>query len=96
MRRVFREGRAVPGERVVVFLAPGDGDVATIAGRKVGGAVGRNRARRIIRAALREVAPAGVPDRDVVVVARGPIRGATTPDIVAELRQLLERAESRP
>jgi ribonuclease P protein component len=95
VRRVFREGRAVPGDRVVLFVAPGRGEVATVAGSKIGGAVERNRARRVLRAALRETAPEGLADRDLVVVARSSIRGATSPQLAEELRGLLERARSR-
>jgi ribonuclease P protein component len=87
---VFREGRAVPGERVVVHLAPGSGEVAVVAGRKVGGAVMRNRARRVVRAALREAAPAGLGAHDAVIVARSAIRGASALEVAAELRRLLE------
>lgn len=94
MQRVFKEGRAVPGERIVVLVAPGHGGVATVAGGKVGGAVQRNRARRIVRAALREALPDGLPDRDLVVVARRSIRGARTPEVAQELRGLLRRAGS--
>jgi ribonuclease P protein component len=79
----------------VVFLAPGDGEVAAVASGKVGGAVQRNRARRVIRAALREVAPSGILERDVVVVARSSIRGATSTEVAGELRTLLSRAGSR-
>jgi ribonuclease P protein component len=79
---------------VVVFLAPGRGDVATIAGGKIGGAVERNRARRILRAAVREAAPEGVPGRDLVVVARSTIRGSGSPGVAEELRELLRRADS--
>jgi ribonuclease P protein component len=80
------------GDRVVVIVAPGDGDVATVAGGKVGGAVRRNRARRIIRAAFREVAGGSLPGNDVVIVARSSIRGATSTELAGELRELLERA----
>jgi len=94
VQRVFREGRAVRGDRIVLFLAPGRGDEATIAGSKVGGAVQRNRARRILRAALREAAPSGLPERDLVVVARSTIAGASARDLTEELRELLQRAGS--
>lgn len=90
MRRVFREGRAIHGDRIVVFVAAGSGEIATVAGGRVGGAVERNRARRVIRAALAEALPSGLPGRDVVVVARSAIRGSRTPQVVAELRRLLE------
>lgn len=91
VRRIFREGRPVHGRRMVLFLAPGSGDVAYVAGRKIGGAVERNRARRILRAALRQVAPGGVADHDVVLVAREDIRGARSQDLTAEMGELLEQ-----
>jgi ribonuclease P protein component len=81
----------VHGRRMVLFLAPGSGDVAYVAGRKVGGAVERNRARRILRAAFREVAPDGVAGHDVVLVARDDIRGARSRDLTSEMGELLER-----
>ena len=92
MRRVLAEGRTTHAERVVVFVAPGTGSVAFVAGRRVGGAVDRNRARRILRAAWRELAPS-IDGWDVVVVARAAIRGAGTDELVAEVDQVLSRAE---
>jgi ribonuclease P protein component len=96
IQRVFRDGRPVHGKRVVLFVAPGSGGSALVAGKKVGGAVQRNRARRILRAALREVAPRGVEGRDVIVVARETIRDARTQDLIEEMAELLEREEIRP
>ena len=69
---------------------------ALVAGKKVGGAVQRNRARRVLRAALREVAPRGVEGHDVVLVARETIRDARTQDLIEEMTELLERGEMRP
>jgi ribonuclease P protein component len=80
---------------VVLFVAPGSGASALVAGKKVGGAVQRNRARRILRAALREVAPRGLEGRDVIVVARETIRDARTRDLIEEMTELLEREEMR-
>jgi len=77
---------------MVAFVAPGRGLVAFVAGRKVGGAVVRNRARRIMRAAWREVAPRVRAGYDVVWVARASIRGAKTQDLVPEMERLLRRA----
>src|SRR5437773_3252925 len=39
VQRVLDRGRKVHGTRVVVFLAPGTGQVAVVASRRVGGAV---------------------------------------------------------
>jgi ribonuclease P protein component len=85
-------GTAFHADRVILFVAPGTGKVAFVAGRRVGRAVSRNRARRVLRAAWRELAPT-VPDGyDVALVARGSIQGARSRDRVAEVDELLSRA----
>jgi ribonuclease P protein component len=76
---------------MVLFVAPGTGGFAVVAARRVGGAVQRNRARRILRAAWREVASGARHGNDVVLVARETIRGAKTQDLVAEMTELLSR-----
>ena len=83
-------GRAAHGRRLVVFRAPGTGSYALVAGRKVGNAVQRNRARRVMRAAWREVGTTD-PRQDVVIVARAAIAGATSPELVSEIEELLTR-----
>ena len=90
VRRVFDEGRSLHGDRVVLFLAPGSGGIAVVAGRRVGGAVERNRARRILREAWRRAATAG-GDEDAVLVARAGIRGSKMQDLVTEMTELLAR-----
>ena len=78
---------------MVVFVAPGTGSAAFVAGRRIGGAVLRNRARRILRAAWREVEDKVEDGYDVVVVARAAIAGARSQDLVAEVEELLSRAQ---
>ena len=53
----------------------------------------RNRARRILRAAWRELADEVEDGYDVVVVARAAIVGARTQELVAEVAELLSRAQ---
>ena len=77
---------------MVVFLAPGAEEIAVVASRRVGGAVARNRARRIMREAWRQVVPQAKEDFDAVLVAKAAIRGAKTQDLVAEMTELLRRA----
>lgn len=98
------------GERVVLYVSPGDaggsdatsatgatGGIPTfVAGRRVGGAVERNRARRILREAWRILEPVVREEVGVVWVARPSIRGAKTQDLVTEMRELLQRAGVRP
>jgi ribonuclease P protein component len=81
---------------MVVFVMPGSGSAAFVAGRRVGGAVQRNRARRIMRAAWQQVAPRVAPGQDVVLVARASIRGARSHELVAEVEELLSRAQVMP
>lgn len=90
---MLADGEAFHGKRVVVFVAPGPGSVAFVAGRRVGGAVLRNRARRILRAAWRELAHEVGSGHDIVVVARATIVGARTHELVAEVGELLSRAQ---
>lgn len=91
IQRVFHDAEPVHGKRVVLFVAPGSGEFALVAGKRIGGAVQRNRARRVLRAAIREVAPRGVEGHDVVLVAREGIRDARTQDLITEMTELLQR-----
>ena len=78
---------------MVAFVAPGGGQVAFVVGRRVGGAVVRNRTRRIMRAAWYELVPRTPEGYDVAWVARRAVRGAKTQDLVAEMDDLLTRAQ---
>ena len=96
IQRVFRDAEPVHGKRVVLFVAPGSGRFALVAGKRIGGAVRRNRARRVLRAALHEVAPRGVEGHDIVLVAREAIGDARTQDLITEMTELLARGGTRP
>ena len=77
---VFRHGRRVRRGGVTLVARPRDGGlprVGLVVGRRVGGAVVRNRAKRRLRAALREVTLAEGTDYVVIataVVATAPFR----------------------
>jgi ribonuclease P protein component len=92
VRAVLDRARPRRGKRVVLFLAPGPGDWAVVATKRVGGAVERNRAKRILREAWRQVSPQVTGDFDAVLVAREAIRGATTQDLVSEMTDMLREA----
>jgi ribonuclease P protein component len=96
VRRVYEQGRPFRGTRVVVWLAPGTGGFTAVAGRRVGAAVERNRARRVLRAAWRQVAPQLDSDHDAVVVARTSLGGAKTQDLVTEMTDVLGSEITRP
>jgi ribonuclease P protein component len=94
IKRVLSSGKRLVGTRVVVFVAPvsGRARAAFVAGRRVGGAVQRNRARRVLRAAWRRIAPGVRAGTGVVVVARKGFLPARTQELETEMRQSLAAA----
>ncbi len=60
--------------------------------KKTGGAVERNRMRRRLRAALRQIAPmAARPGHDYVIVAREGILGAAFDHLLTDLKSVFRR-----
>lgn len=95
VRAVLARGRVVHGAHAVTrYRCRGDEGPArwtVSAGRRVGTAVVRNRAKRRLRAAIRAVAvPAGL---DLVVVARVSAVTAPFEELRADIRALNERVE---
>ena len=60
-------------------------------GRKLGGAVVRNRIRRRLREALRVMAPSFRPGWDVLIIARQPVIAANYQALTEALHSLLRR-----
>ena len=54
------------------------------ASRKIGGAVVRNRAKRLVRAAFRAVPELFAPGVDLVVIVRKPLTEQKLADVIAE------------
>jgi len=81
---------------VVAFAAPGSGQVAFVAGRKVGRAVQRNRARRLLRSAWSDLSVGTRSGMDVVLVARKAILDAKSHQVSGEIVELLRKAGVAP
>jgi len=90
---VFRRGRAYFGAVVVVRVLANGLDysrLGLVVGKRVGGAVERNRGKRRIRQIVDIRALIG--GWDVVVIARAGMKSAKYRNVERELRQLLDRA----
>lgn len=87
---MLRRGRRHGGELVVVHVRRRDdadpARVTAVASRRVGGAVQRNRAKRVLRAAAAAVRIA--PGVDVALVARRATPQASAVAVAEELRDL--------
>ena len=98
--RIFKRGRRYNGDLLALYslshtlqeaaTAP-QGRVAFIAGKKLGGAVWRNRAKRILRAALAQ-AGGTQAGYDLLLVANSRTTESSSPEIAEELTMLFKAA----
>lgn len=70
--------------------------MGVVAGRAVGSAVKRNRAKRLLRTAMQSLVGALVPGWDVVLIARAPLVESSYVEVQEALAILLRRAELVP
>ena len=95
LKRVRRFGKSYAHPLVVLIVQPGDQSglrVGVTAGKTVGGAVHRNRAKRLLRAAMQSLLPDLVPAADILLIARRPLTESTFDQARAALQILLRRA----
>lgn len=67
--------------------------VGVSAGRSIGGAVQRNRAKRLLRAAIHPLLPSITPGNDLVLLARKPILEVKSAQVQQALAKTLKRAK---
>jgi ribonuclease P protein component len=86
--RIQKGGARVPTRSFVLIVAArsdrGPARLGITASRKIGGAVTRNRAKRLVRAAFRVHAGLFPPGIDLVVIVRKPPGTLKTADVAAE------------
>lgn len=98
-QQVFEAGRRVQGKYITLLMAPNAADrprLGIVASRKLGGAVTRNRAKRLIREVFRRSNPLpGRQDVDVIVIPRRELLDAAYPNVEADFRATYRRCAAR-
>lgn len=99
-QRVFETGRRWQGRFVTVLVAPNEAGgprLGIVASRKLGDAVRRNLAKRLIREVFRQNTP--LLDRqgvDIVVIPRRELFDAAYSSLETDFRSVLRRSTTRP
>lgn len=98
-KRVRRTGKSYAHPFIVLVVQTSEVPrvrVGVTAGRSVGGAVQRNRAKRLIREAVRPLLPDLLPGWDLVLIARPALLSKSLQEIRQVLTSLLRRAQILP
>ncbi len=96
--RVRQTGRSWPHRLLIVIVQPHAEAVTTptrvavAAGKRLGSAVIRNRTKRRLREAIRQVYPQVRSGYDVIVIARAPVIEASVAQVATALGEVLRRA----
>jgi len=95
-KRVRRTGKSYAHPFVVLVAQANESPrvrVGVTAGRSVGGAVQRNRAKRLLREAMRPLLPDLLPGWDLVLIARSALIPTSLQETRKVLTSLLRRAQ---
>lgn len=95
-KRVRRSGRSYAHPLVILIVQKSEQGklrIGVTAGRTTGTAVRRNRAKRILREAMRSLLPNIAPHADLILIARSGLTSATFDETRQALFNLLQRAQ---
>jgi len=93
--RLYKKGRSTGDKYIVVFHITNGLPYtrkAFLASKKVGGAVARNRARRLMKESFRKLENEIKPGKDILLIARNTIVGAGCAEVEASIRKALVKS----
>lgn len=94
-RRLYYKGKSYTNPALVIYVMPNGAGICRIGitvSKKIGNAVERNRCKRIIRAAYRQVLPQINGNFDFVFVARSKTKHLKSTQLEPILTELLQKA----
>jgi len=94
-KRVRRSGKSYAHPLIVLICSPNNLDTSRFgisAGRSIGNAIYRNKAKRQLREILRPIVASVASGWDIVILARRPLSTAKYHELDAAVQQLLHKA----
>ncbi len=94
-RRIYARGKSIVTPQIVIYISKnrlGTLRVGVTTSKKIGNAVMRNRSRRIIREAFRQISPNIKRGFDIILVARGKTPYLKSTDVREQLLRQLSKA----
>ncbi|MDA8226605.1 MAG: ribonuclease P protein component [Desulfitobacterium hafniense] len=92
-KAIFDKGKSYPGKYVVVYILKGPTKFGFVASKKVGNAVSRNRAKRLMREVIRRNLFFLKEDVQIICIARPIIKGVSYSEVENSIISSFKKAK---